>query len=44
MLIKLILKGGMKNDVGVIEDKTEVNETETEDECGDSSDIIAMTI
>ena len=44
MLIKSVLKNERENDAEVIEDKTEVNGTETEDECGDSSNIIAMTI
>ena len=44
MLIKLVLKGGMKNDVEVVEDKTKVDETETEGEYNDSPDIVAMTI
>ena len=44
MLIRSVLKGKKENDVEVIEDKTEVGGTETEGECGDSSDIIAMAI
>ena len=44
MLIRPVLKGEMENDVEVIEDKTEVNGTEIENECDDSSDIVAMTI
>ena len=34
----------MKDDAGVVEDKTEVDKTETENECDDSSDIVAMVI
>ena len=44
MLIRLVLKNETENDAEVIEDKTEVDETETKDECDDSSDIVAMTI
>ena len=44
VLIRLVLKGGREDDVGVVEDKTEVGGTETEGECGGSSDIVAMTI
>ena len=44
MLIRLVLKGGREDDARVVEDKTEINGTETEDECGDLSDIVAMAI
>ena len=44
MLIRLVLKGGRENDVEVVEDKTGVGGTETEGECDDSSDIVAMAI
>ena len=44
MLIRPVLKGGRENDAEVVEDKTEVGGTETEDEYNDSSDIVAMTI
>ena len=44
MLIRPVLKGGMEDDAGVVEDKTEVDETETENECDNSSDIVAMII
>ena len=44
MLIRLVLKGGREDNVRVIEDKTGVDGTETENECGDSSDIVAMAI
>ena len=44
MLIRPVLKSEKENDAEVVEDKTEVNGTETEDECDDSSDIVAMII
>ena len=44
MLIKPVLKGRRKDDVEVIENKTEVNGIETKNECGDSSDIVAIII
>ena len=44
VLIRSVLKGGMENDAGVIEDKTEVGGTETESECSGLPDIVAMAI
>ena len=44
MLIRPVLKSRRENDAEIVENKTEVNWTETENECDDSSDIVAMTI
>ena len=44
VLIRPVLKGGMKDDAGVVEDKTGVGETETEDEGGYSPDMLAGAI
>ena len=50
MLIRSVLKNEMKNNVGVIklewwtEDKTEVNETETENKDDYSLNIVAIII
>ena len=44
VLIKLILKGRKEDDAKVVEDKTEIGKTETENECDGLPDIVAMAI
>ena len=44
MLIKPVLKNEKKNDTEIIEDKTEIDRTETENKCNDSLNIVVMII